>query len=115
VDVDEKTSTVTLVRDGNEHRVSVGPRQTILEATDDTDVHLRYGCRDGKCGSCTARLLDGDITYTNAPRALAEDQQAAGFVLLCSARPISDCRIAVGRSVLADAFPNLWPSESGTE
>jgi ferredoxin len=112
---DDATHTVTLLRDDKEHQVSVGPRETVLEATDDTDVDLRYGCREGKCGSCTGRLLDGDVTYTNPPRALTEDQQAAGFVLLCSARPTSDCRVAVGRSVLADAFPNLWPSETGTE
>lgn len=106
---------VTVVRDdGHTSSVRVGPDETVLEATDDTDVDLRYGCREGRCVSCTARLLDGEVAYLTEPEALDERQREAGFVLLCVARPVSDCRIAVGRSVLADAFPTLWRSGDET-
>jgi len=107
--------TVTLVGDDEAvSRVTVEPGQTILEATDDTSIDLRHGCREGKCVSCTARLVDGEITYERDPRALDEDKREDGFVLLCIAHPVSDCRIEVGRSVLADAFPGLWRSGSET-
>lgn len=100
--------------DGDVSSITVEPGETILEATDDTAIDLRHGCREGKCVSCTARLLDGEIAYERAPQALDEDKREDGFVLLCIARPVSDCRIEVGRSVLADAFPGLWRSESET-
>ena len=94
--------------DGETDVVAVGPDETLLEATDDTPIGLRYGCREGRCVSCTGRLLDGEVSYVAEPHALDADQRADGFVLLCVAVPESDCRVAVGRSVLADAFPGLW-------
>lgn len=104
---------VTLVRDdGRSSTVRVGPGETILGATDETDIDLRYGCREGKCVSCTARLLEGKIAYEKPPRALNDRQRSEGFVLLCIARPVSDCRIHVGRSALEAAFPRLWRSGS---
>jgi len=106
---------VTVVRDeAVVSSVRVGPGETILQATDDTDIDLRHGCREGKCVSCTARLLDGEVGYESEPQALDERKREDGFVLLCIARPVSDCRIEVGRSVLADAFPGLWRSGSET-
>jgi len=111
----EEVATVTLVADdGSTSSVRVGPDETILEATDDTDIDLRYGCREGRCVSCTARLVDGEVHYLEEPQALDERQREEGFVLLCIARPETDCRIRVGRSALAEAFPNLWRSGSDT-
>lgn len=103
---------VVLVRDdGSTDELAVGPGQTILAATDDADVPLRHGCREGRCVSCTARLLEGEVDYLTEPRALPDRLRAEGFVLLCVARPATDCRVAVGRGVLADAFPGLWRTE----
>lgn len=107
--------TVTLVRDdGSTSTVRVAGDETVLEATDDADIDLRYGCREGKCVSCTARLVEGELSYYREPQALSDEQREAGFVLLCVAHPASDCTIEVGRSVLADAFPGLWRPESST-
>jgi ferredoxin len=102
---------ITVVRDdGPVATVQAAPGETVLEATDGTGIDLRHGCREGKCVSCTARLLEGELDYEKAPRALDERQREEGFVLLCIARPVTDCRIEVGRGVLADAFPELWRS-----
>ncbi|MFB6183224.1 MAG: 2Fe-2S iron-sulfur cluster-binding protein [Haloarculaceae archaeon] len=111
-----ESTVVDFVRaDGTLQSLSVGPDQTILAATDDADIDLRYGCREGKCVSCTARLLEGEVEYVTPPRALDEDQRAAGFVLLCVARPATDCVVEVGKHVLAEAYPSLWHSERGVE
>lgn len=107
------TATVELLReDGSVQAFTVDDGQTILEATDDADVDLRYGCREGKCVSCTARLVRGDVEYVTDPEALNESQREDGFVLLCVSEPDGECVIEVGKHVLADAFPKLWHTES---
>lgn len=109
----EEPFMITFVRDGHDGRsLEMSPDETILEATDDTEIDLRYGCRAGKCVSCTARLLQGDISYLKPPQALSSRQQESGFILLCVAQPDSDCRIEIGRGVLEDAFPQLWRNPS---
>lgn len=107
-----RTYTVELVReDGTSDVLEVAADQTILSATDPTDVDLRYGCREGRCVSCTGLLLDGEVEYITDPSALDDQQRADGFSLLCIATPASDCRVRVGKSVLGAAFPHLWQNE----
>lgn len=93
-------------------RFVVSPGQRILSAVGASDLGLTYGCQDGSCVRCIARLLDGEIRYEAAPTALSEDQREAGYVLLCIAHPETDCRLEIGRSVLEDAFPQLWGAET---
>lgn len=108
------TYAVELVEDGRTTgTVAVAADETILEATARSDTDLRYGCREGRCVSCTGRLLEGAVDYAVEPRALDDDKRDRGFVLLCIAHPREDCRVEVGRRVLADAFPQLWRTESG--
>lgn len=94
-------------------RFDVGPDQSVLAAIDAGALDMQYGCRDGSCVRCIGRLLDGEVRYQREPSALSDDQRAAGFVLLCIAEPMSDCRFEIGRRVLEDAFPQLWPGETG--
>ena len=58
-------------------------------------VSLPYGCRYGGCISCAAKLLDGTVDQS-AGVALNGRQLTDGYVLLCVARPLSDCTLAVG-------------------
>ena len=106
---DGQSHAVELRLDGDEvEQFTARGDETILSAAVEAGVDLPYGCREGRCVSCTGRLLDGEISYLTEPAALDEKRREAGFVLLCIARPTADCRVAVGRDVLADAFPALW-------
>ena len=58
-------------------------------------VSLPYGCRYGGCISCAAKLLQGEVDQ-RAGVALNGRQLAQGYVLLCVARPLSDCTFDVG-------------------
>ena len=58
-------------------------------------VSLPYGCRYGGCISCAAKLLDGAVDQSEGV-ALNGRQIANGYVLLCVARPLSDCTLDVG-------------------
>jgi ferredoxin len=86
--------TITLVnRDLRSYLV--GGDEVLLEALEHQDVSLPYGCRYGGCISCAAKLLEGAVDQSEGV-ALNRRQLADGYVLLCVARPLSDCRFDVG-------------------
>ncbi len=65
--------------------------ETVLEAALRQNISLPYGCRNGACGACKAKLASGTVHYDNGlPSAITEQDQACGQALLCSARPESD-------------------------
>src|SRR5260370_12222648 len=70
---------------------SVAPDQSLLDAALGASLNLPHSCKSGNCGSCRARLLQGEIHYPNGPPlGLSETEVAEGFVLLCQARARSD-------------------------
>lgn len=54
-------------------------------------IPLPHSCRQGRCASCRARLLSGQIAYPGdvLPPGLAATEAATGAVLLCQASPRS--------------------------
>jgi len=79
--------------------------ETILEAADRAGITLPSGCRDGHCISCAARLLEGEVDQS-AGEALTPEEREQGYVLLCVARPRSDCVLRVGAEAQRDLFRN---------
>ena len=70
---------------------SVAPGQSLLDAALGASLNLPHSCKGGNCGSCRARLLQGEVYYPNGPPlGLSEAEVADGFVLLCQARARSD-------------------------
>ncbi|MFD4630801.1 2Fe-2S iron-sulfur cluster-binding protein [Streptomyces sp. NPDC058284] len=47
-----------------------------------------YSCRDGLCGSCRARVVDGKVVLARR-YALTQEEEDAGYTLPCQARPAS--------------------------
>ena len=73
-----------------------GPDESILDAALRQGVALPYGCRNGACGACRGRVLDGRVHFPEDAglRGLTEREIRAGWTLLCQARASSDVRIA---------------------
>jgi CDP-4-dehydro-6-deoxyglucose reductase len=70
---------------------SVAPDQSLLDAALGASLNLPHSCKSGNCGSCRARLLQGEIHYPNGPPlGLSDSEVADGFVLMCQARARSD-------------------------
>jgi CDP-4-dehydro-6-deoxyglucose reductase, E3 len=70
---------------------SAAPDQSLLDAALGAALNLPHSCKGGNCGSCRARLLEGEIFYPNGtPLGLSAAEAAEGFVLLCQARARSD-------------------------
>ena len=73
--------------------------ETLLNAAIREGVGLPYGCRDGACGSCKSKLLEGRVIHgTHQQKALSSAEEAAGLILTCCAKPLSDC-VVEARSV----------------
>ena len=75
--------------------LEVDARMPLLNSLEAQGVSLPYGCRYGGCISCAAKLLEGEVDQ-RAAVALNNRQLAEGYILLCVARPRSDCTLAVG-------------------
>jgi ferredoxin len=67
----------------------------LLETLEKHGLSLPYGCRYGGCISCAAKLLKGEVDQSEGV-ALNGRQIRDGYVLLCVARPQSDCTLDVG-------------------
>ena len=89
-----ETFTITLANQGGQ-AFEVDRRRPLLNLLEEHGVSLPYGCRYGGCISCAAKLLDGEIDQ-EAQVALNGRQLNDGYVLLCVARPLSDCTLDVG-------------------
>lgn len=61
--------------------------QFILDAALEAGVVMPHGCKDGVCGSCKARVVEGEVEQApHSPAALTDAERAAGLALLCCAR-----------------------------
>lgn len=73
---------------------SAAPDQSLLDAALAASLNLPHSCKSGNCGSCRARLLQGEIHYPNGPPlGLSDAEVADGLVLLCQARARGDLSI----------------------
>jgi len=91
-----------------ERRFEVASDETILGAAIRTGIGLPYGCRDGACGSCKSRLLQGSVVHgPHQAKALSAQEEAAGLILPCCATPRSDCTLETRAVPAAGDYPVL--------
>jgi CDP-4-dehydro-6-deoxyglucose reductase len=73
------------------HSFTAGENETVLAAALREGFTLPYGCRNGACGACKGKILEGTVDYGNPqPFVLAEFEKKAGLALFCQARPLTD-------------------------
>jgi CDP-4-dehydro-6-deoxyglucose reductase, E3 len=67
------------------------PGEAVLAAALREGYVLPYGCKNGACGSCKAKILEGRVDYGVYQRkALSDLEKSQGKALLCQAIPLSD-------------------------
>jgi len=73
------------------HEFFVEGNDTLLEAALRNGVSLNYGCSNGNCGDCKARLLSGEVKKVHAhDYVLKQTEKDAGVILLCSYAPVNN-------------------------
>ena len=80
--------------------------EALLAAAIRQGVGLPYGCKDGACGSCKCKKLEGTITQsTHQLKALSPEEAEQGFILTCCAVAHSDVVIESRQVTDESAFP----------
>ncbi len=79
---------VTFDLDGRTSTVTSTATRTVLEAAQSVRPDVPFACRGGVCGTCRARVVDGEVAMRRN-YALEDDEVDAGFVLTCQAEPRS--------------------------
>ncbi|AXT53671.1 hypothetical protein D1818_23640 [Aquimarina sp. BL5] len=70
--------------------------ETILEAALRTDNKMPHACMMGDCGTCKAKLIDGDVTWNSKEDIVLLDHEIdQGYVLTCMCSPKTDITIEV--------------------
>jgi CDP-4-dehydro-6-deoxyglucose reductase len=73
------------------HEFFVDGNDTLLEAALRNGVSLSYGCSNGNCGDCKARVVSGEVKKVHAhDYVLKQAEKDAGVILLCSYAPVND-------------------------
>ena len=80
--------------------------EALLAAAIRQGIGLPYGCKDGACGSCKCKKLEGSITQgSHQLKALSLEEAEAGFILTCCATALSDIVIESRQVTDESAFP----------
>ena len=93
--------------------LKVNSDQTIYEAVLKAGVQLPIGCNYGGCITCAAKLVAGKVRQPGAS-ALNRRQSKAGFILLCVAKPKTDCIVEEGVESHEGLFQNPFTSTGFT-
>jgi CDP-4-dehydro-6-deoxyglucose reductase len=98
--------TFTLTVQPSGRSFTAAPDETILSAGIRAGIGLPYGCKDGACGSCKCKKLEGSVTHrAHQSKALSDEEEAAGYLLTCCAVAQSDVVIESRQVTQAGAFP----------
>lgn len=89
-----------------DHIFSVEGEETILEAALRAGLSVNYGCSNGNCGDCRARVIEGEVRKVRPHDYVfseAEKQQA--YTLMCSVTPVTDLLLEAGLAEGPEQIP----------
>ena len=82
------------------------PSQTILEGAISEGINIPYGCRNGSCGSCKAKILSGKVICEDFQEsAMTEQEKNDGWTLCCQAYVTEDVSIETRISQIDSDIP----------
>ena len=84
-----RTFRVTLETPEGRYTIDCAENEFIWNAAAKAGIRLPSICHQGRCLTCSARLLEGDVDQSASVSYFAEDREA-GFILPCTAHPRSD-------------------------
>jgi ring-1,2-phenylacetyl-CoA epoxidase subunit PaaE len=83
------SSQVTVVLDGRSTTLALPRDVAVLDSAQKVRGDLPFACKGGVCGTCRARVTEGEVEMRRN-YALEPEEVAAGYVLTCQSLPRSD-------------------------
>jgi ring-1,2-phenylacetyl-CoA epoxidase subunit PaaE len=77
---------ITVIIDEEEHQITLGPTETILEGAERIGIDPPFSCHSGVCTTCKAKVISGEVEMENN-FGLGQDEIDEGYVLTCIGRP----------------------------
>lgn len=88
------------------HEFFVDGHDSILEAAIRAGLHLNYGCTNGNCGSCKARVVSGQVwKLRDHDYVLSDYEKGLGYVLMCSNTAVTDLVIEAAEATSSGDLP----------
>jgi ring-1,2-phenylacetyl-CoA epoxidase subunit PaaE len=87
--VEGPSSQVTVVLDGRSTTLALPRDVPVLDSAQRVRSDLPFACKGGVCGTCRARVTDGEVEMRRN-YALEPEEVDAGYVLTCQTLPLSD-------------------------
>ncbi|QLG87772.1 CDP-6-deoxy-delta-3,4-glucoseen reductase [Chitinibacter bivalviorum] len=101
-----------LIIEPSGQQLSVFDDETLLDAAMREGFNMPYGCKNGSCGACKGKVLQGEVSHgDHSETALTHAEMEKGMALFCCAKPISDsvsieCReIAATKDIQIKTLP----------
>ena len=80
--------------------------ETLLAAAIRQGIGMPYGCKDGACGSCKCKKLEGSVSHgAHQSKALSAEEEENGYVLTCCGVAQSDVVLESRQVTDEGAFP----------
>ena len=80
--------------------------EALLAAAIRQGIGLPYGCKDGACGSCKCKKIEGTVLHgPHQSKALSFEEEANGFILTCCGVAQSDLVLESRQVTDESAFP----------
>ncbi|MFQ5757424.1 MAG: 2Fe-2S iron-sulfur cluster-binding protein [Acidiferrobacterales bacterium] len=90
----------------SEHEFFLEGSDTILEAALRAGLALNYGCSNGNCGLCKARILSGQVKKVRpCDYVFSAAEKAQGYELLCCNTAVTDLVVEAAEAGSAQEIP----------
>jgi 3-ketosteroid 9alpha-monooxygenase subunit B len=85
---DAMSVTVTIIRDGERRQVQADSNHVLLDSMLASGLAVPHSCKEGHCGACMVRLVNGEVERLSSSALSRRDRQK-GLILACRSKPAS--------------------------
>ena len=87
----------------SDHVFECDDHEFLLDAALGSGLSVAYGCNNGNCGECLARIVEGQVNECrHANYVFTQQQKNNNYLLMCCCKPSSDMRLEVGELAIED-------------